>query len=47
VVYEAATDGKDQVRYVAGEDATALYAKRNELGNEAFRGEMRKMVFGN
>jgi short-subunit dehydrogenase len=47
VVYEAATDGKDQVRYVAGEDARALYARRNELGNEAFRGEMRKMVFGN
>ena len=46
VVYEAATDGKDQVRYVAGEDAKSLYAKRNELGNEAFRGEMRKMVFG-
>jgi NAD(P)-dependent dehydrogenase (short-subunit alcohol dehydrogenase family) len=47
VVYEAATDGKDQVRYVAGEDAKALYAQRNTLGNEAFRGEMRKMVFGN
>jgi hypothetical protein len=47
VVYEAATDGKDQVRYVAGEDAKALYAQRNALGNEAFRGEMRKMVFGN
>ncbi len=46
VVYEAATDGKDQVRYVAGEDARALYARRNALGNEAFRGEMRKMVFG-
>jgi len=46
VVYEAATDGKDQVRYVAGADAQALYARRNELGNEAFREEMRKMVFG-
>ena len=28
VVYEAATDGKDQVRYVAGEDAKAMYAQR-------------------
>jgi NAD(P)-dependent dehydrogenase (short-subunit alcohol dehydrogenase family) len=46
VVYEAATDDKDQVRYVAGEDAKALYARRNEIGNEAFRGEMQKMVFG-
>ena len=47
VVYEAATDGKNQVRYVAGEDAKALYARRLELGNEAFRLEMHKMVFGN
>lgn len=47
VVYEAATDGKNQVRYVAGADANALYARRNEIGNEAFRIEMRKMVFGN
>jgi len=46
VVYEAATDGKNQVRYVAGDDAKALYARRNEIGNEAFRGEMQKMVFG-
>jgi NAD(P)-dependent dehydrogenase (short-subunit alcohol dehydrogenase family) len=46
VVYQAATDGKNQLRYVAGEDAKSLYAKRQELGNEAFRVEMRKMVFG-
>lgn len=46
VVYEAATDGKNQVRYVAGKDANALYARRNEIGNEAFRQEMQKMVFG-
>lgn len=46
VVYEAATDGKDQVRYVAGEDAKALYARQLEIGNEAFRREMRKNVLG-
>lgn len=46
VVYEAATDGKDQVRYVAGEDANALYARHREIGNEAFRLEMRKNVLG-
>ncbi|MDF2189022.1 SDR family oxidoreductase [Paraflavitalea sp. CAU 1676] len=46
VVYEAATDGKDQVRYVAGEDAKALYARRLEVGNEAFRREMGKNVLG-
>lgn len=37
VVYEAATDGKDKLRYVAGEDAKALYAQRLQLGDEAFR----------
>ena len=37
VVYEAATDGKDQLRYVAGPDAKATYAMRLQLGDEAFR----------
>lgn len=37
VVYEAATDGKSKLRYVAGEDANTLYAQRLELGDEAFR----------
>lgn len=46
VVYEAATDGKDQIRYIAGEDAKALYARRLELGNEEFRKEIRKQILG-
>lgn len=46
VVYEAATDGKNQVRYVAGEDAKVLYARRLELGNEDFRIEMGKNILG-
>lgn len=37
VVYEAATDGKNQLRYVAGDDAKASYAQRNQVGDEAFR----------
>ena len=37
VVYEAATDGKDQLRYVAGDDAKALYAQRLADGAEASR----------
>jgi NAD(P)-dependent dehydrogenase (short-subunit alcohol dehydrogenase family) len=41
IVYEAATDGKDQVRYVAGQDANALYARRRAIGNEEFRKEIR------
>lgn len=42
VVYEAATDGKKQLRYQAGEDAKALYAQRLELGAEAFREQFGK-----
>ncbi len=42
VVYEAATDNKKQLRYVAGEDAKALYAQRLELGAEAFREQLGK-----
>ena len=40
VVYEAATDGKDKLRYVAGEDAKALYSQRLQSGDEAFRKQM-------
>jgi NAD(P)-dependent dehydrogenase (short-subunit alcohol dehydrogenase family) len=37
VVYEAATDGKDQLRYLAGPDAVRTYAKRLQEGTEAYR----------
>ena len=47
VVYEAATDGKDKLRYVAGEDAKALYAQRLQLGDEAFRKQMEQTFLGN
>lgn len=46
IVYEAATDEKDQVRYVAGEDAKATYARRLQIGNEEFRKELRKAILG-
>jgi hypothetical protein len=45
VVYEAATDGKDQLRYVAGSDAKATYAMRLQLGDEGFRKAMRQQFF--
>ncbi len=45
VVYEAATDGKDQLRYVAGEDAKATYAMRLQVGDEAFRKAMDQQFF--
>jgi NAD(P)-dependent dehydrogenase (short-subunit alcohol dehydrogenase family) len=46
IVYEAATDGKDQLRYVAGEDAKATYAMRLKVGDEAFRKGMAQQFFG-
>lgn len=46
VVYEAATDGKDQLRYLAGADAKAMYAMRLEMGDEAFRKEINQQFFG-
>jgi NAD(P)-dependent dehydrogenase (short-subunit alcohol dehydrogenase family) len=39
-VYEAATDGKNQVHYIAGNDAKALYERRLEIGAEAYREEI-------
>ena len=46
VVYEAATDGKDLLRYVAGADAQATYAMRLQLGDEAFRAAIKAQFFG-
>jgi len=46
VVYKAATDGKDELRYVAGEDAKATYAMRLQVGAEAFRKGMDQRFFG-
>lgn len=36
VIYESATDGKDQLRYVAGEDAKEMYRLRKELGDQKY-----------
>ena len=44
--YEAATDGKDQLRYIAGADAKAIYAMRLQLGEESFRKVMAQQFFG-
>jgi NAD(P)-dependent dehydrogenase (short-subunit alcohol dehydrogenase family) len=46
IVYEAATDGKDQIRYVAGDDAIYLYNERLKLGDEQFRKNIDEMFFG-
>jgi len=42
VIYEAATDGKDQQKYAAGKDAVAASEKRDALGFEAHRKEIIK-----
>lgn len=44
VVYEAATDNKDQLRYIAGEDAARTAKERTEKGSENFRKEMTQLL---
>jgi len=46
VVYEAATDNKNQLRYVAGEDAKQMYAQRLEVGEEAYRKGVKQTFMG-
>ena len=41
-IYEAATDDKDQIRYVVGIDANAMYTQYLELGIEGFRKKLMK-----
>jgi len=45
VIWEAATDGKDQVLYLAGADAKGIIAQRLSMGAEAFR-KMISSAFG-
>ncbi|MDJ1502699.1 SDR family oxidoreductase [Xanthocytophaga agilis] len=45
VIYEAATDGTDQLRYTAGEDAKVMISNRSQLDDKAFR-EAVKTQFG-
>jgi NAD(P)-dependent dehydrogenase (short-subunit alcohol dehydrogenase family) len=44
VVYQAATDEKDQLTYPAGNDAVRLYAKRLAEGPEAYRINLAKYL---
>lgn len=46
VVYEAATDGRNQLRYIAGADAKATYARRLRMGDEAFHKAIAQQFFG-
>jgi NAD(P)-dependent dehydrogenase (short-subunit alcohol dehydrogenase family) len=46
VVFEAATDGKNQVSYIAGNDAKALHQARLQVGAEAFRANISTRFLG-
>lgn len=46
IIYEAVTDGKDQVHYVAGRDANAMYERRLHIGVEAATKEMAQLFLG-
>jgi len=43
VVYEAATDGKQQLKYFAGEDAKGYFALRSSMSQDDFRQEVKKI----
>lgn len=45
VIYEAATDNRDQLRYFAGKSSQAIYDRRMEIGAEASRKEIKKIYF--
>lgn len=44
VIFEAATDGKDTLRYLAGADAEQFLAARNQMDDVAFFGMMKQQL---
>jgi NAD(P)-dependent dehydrogenase (short-subunit alcohol dehydrogenase family) len=44
VVFDAATDGKNQLRYVAGEDAKEMYLQRKAVGDQSFMEGLKQMI---
>ncbi len=44
VIYEAATDDTDQLRYTAGEDAKALIANRKQADDASFTAGMKAQI---
>lgn len=45
IVYQAATDGKSQLRYVAGKDANMMYKMRRWFGYRFFMKQINKIFF--
>lgn len=46
IIYEVATDGKNQLRYLVGPVANGDYEKRLKLGAEEFHQDLDKAFFG-
>lgn len=46
VVWEAVTDGKEQMHYVVGDAAKEIYAKRQALGKDRFMQYLYETLFG-
>lgn len=46
LIYQAATDGTDQIRYLAGDDAKERYAHRLQEGDVASVNRMKKQFIG-
>jgi hypothetical protein len=42
-IYTAATDGKNQLRYLLG-DAAQIYGMREQVGDDAFIADMRQRM---
>lgn len=42
IIYQAAKDDSDQLRYVAGQDAIGMWETRKQMGDEAFRNMIRQ-----
>ena len=45
-IYDAATDGKAQLRYLLGDDAVQTYGMREQVGDDAFMAGMTERIFG-
>lgn len=43
-IYTAATDGKEQLRYLLGDDAKQIYAMREQVGDDAFVADIRRRM---
>jgi NADP-dependent 3-hydroxy acid dehydrogenase YdfG len=44
-IFEAATDGKTQMRYLIGDDAVQTYGLRDQVGDDAFIAGMKERMF--